>query len=263
MNKKNIGLLIIAVIILICVGFGFNSVLSKSREQSDIIANEQIKDNDNKSNTSLTTTKENNEDNKEKSEENDKNEEVITDSEENTEKDDEKITTDNIDSNTKQDNSEEVVIKPEEKPETETKPEVKPEAPKPEPQPEIKKSVTVAISCNTAINNGLNNEKEFAHLPSNGVILGEVSVEFNEGDTVFDILQKVTSQNGIHMEYTGSGSTIYIEGIHNLYEFDGGERSGWMYSVNGWYPNYGCGSYTVEDGDIIRWNYTCDLGNDL
>ena len=65
------------------------------------------------------------------------------------------------------------------------------------------------------------------------------------------------------MEYTGSGSNIYIEGINNLYEFDGGRNSGWMYSVNGWYPNYGCGTYKVKENDVIKWNYTCDLGNDL
>ena len=65
------------------------------------------------------------------------------------------------------------------------------------------------------------------------------------------------------MEYTGAGSTIYIEGINNLYEFDGGNNSGWMYSVNGWYPNYGCGTYRVKQSDVIEWNYTCDLGKDL
>ena len=52
----------------------------------------------------------------------------------------------------------------------------------------------------------------------------------------------------------------YIQGINNLYEFDGGRWSGWMYCVNSWYPNYGCGQYTVKAGDVIEWNYTCDLG---
>jgi hypothetical protein len=54
-----------------------------------------------------------------------------------------------------------------------------------------------------------------------------------------------------------------IAGINNLYEFDVGELSGWMYKVNGWYPNYGCSRYQVKDGDLIEWNYTCDLGRDL
>ena len=26
----------------------------------------------------------------------------------------------------------------------------------------------------------------------------------------------------------------------------------WMYCVNGWYPNYGCSKYTLEDGDHLQ-----------
>jgi uncharacterized membrane-anchored protein len=37
-----------------------------------------------------------------------------------------------------------------------------------------------------------------------------------------------------------------------------------MYKVNEWFPNYGCSSYYVEDGDTIVWCYTCQgLGNDV
>lgn len=125
------------------------------------------------------------------------------------------------------------------------------------------KTVTIAISCKTAINNGLNKKPGFSHLPSNGIILQNMKVEFNEGDTVFDILVKITRKKGIHMEYRGSGSNTYIEGINNLYEFDGGSNSGWMYSVNGVYPNYGVGAYKVKSSDVIKFNYTCNLGADL
>ena len=58
--------------------------------------------------------------------------------------------------------------------------------------------------------------------------------------------------------------SYYVEGINNLYEFDCGEQSGWMYAVNGWYPNYGCSAYTLSDGDVIGWAYTCNgYGADL
>ena len=102
-------------------------------------------------------------------------------------------------------------------------------------------------------------------VPSNGVILGKVKVEFEKGDTVFDVLSKVTRNKRIHMEYvdTPAYNSAYIEGIANLYEKDCGSGSGWMYCVNGWYPDYGCSQYEVEDGDVIQWNYTCDLGRDL
>ena len=35
------------------------------------------------------------------------------------------------------------------------------------------------------------------------------------------------------------------------------------YSVNGWFPNYGCSLYQLKDGDVVEWCYTCDLGEDL
>ena len=31
-------------------------------------------------------------------------------------------------------------------------------------------------------------------------------------------------------------NSYYVEGIGNLYEFDCGSESGWMYKVNGWFP---------------------------
>ena len=86
-----------------------------------------------------------------------------------------------------------------------------------------------------------------------------------EGDTVFDVLLRTVLENDIHMEYVDTPvyDSAYIEGIANLYEFDAGEQSGWMYSVNEEFPNYGCSSYQVKDGDVICWVYTCNLGTDV
>ena len=72
-------------------------------------------------------------------------------------------------------------------------------------------------------------------------------------------------KNGIHMAFSFNPvfNSRYIEGINNLYEFNCGSGSGWMYRVNGVFPNYGCSQYQVEDGDTIEWLYTCDLGVDL
>ena len=133
-------------------------------------------------------------------------------------------------------------------------------------QPESKKNtVTITIRCDTAVNNGMHLESKWAGIvPASGVILPVTTVEIEEGDTVFDVLSYVCSKYKIHMEYSGGTSSgCYVEGINNLYEFDGGRWSGWMYCVNDWYPNYGCGVYYVKSGDIIEWNYTCDLGLDL
>ena len=102
-------------------------------------------------------------------------------------------------------------------------------------------------------------------IPSDGVILQTVTVTFNEGESVFDVLARVCRENRIHMEYTNTPvyNSAYIEGIGNLYEFDCGAGSGWMYRVNGWFPNYGCSRYALSDGDRIEWLYTCNLGRDI
>ena len=102
-------------------------------------------------------------------------------------------------------------------------------------------------------------------LPEDGIIYAEKTVAFYEGESVFDVLLRETRANKIHMEFesTPMYNSNYIEGIHNLYEFDCGELSGWMYRVNGWFPNYGCSRYQLKDGDKVEWMYTCDLGRDL
>lgn len=124
-------------------------------------------------------------------------------------------------------------------------------------------TVSISIDCKTAIASGLNNKKGFTHLPSSGVILSNMNVEIKDGDTVFDVLVKATRKKGIHMEYTGSGTSAYIEQTNNLYEFDAGSESGWRYTVNGKNVNYGCGAYKVKANDVIKFSYTCNLGKDL
>lgn len=125
---------------------------------------------------------------------------------------------------------------------------------------------TISIDCITILSNmdDLTSSKaEF--VPSDGWILYTSTVEYTPGETVYDVLYRVCRDTGIQMEasYTPAYSSYYVEGINQLYEFDCGNLSGWMYSVNGWFPNYGCSKYAVSDGDVIQWRYTCDLGRDV
>ena len=58
-------------------------------------------------------------------------------------------------------------------------------------------------------------------------------------------------------------NSVYIKGIQNIYEYDAGPLSGWMYRVNGWFPNFGASQYELKEGDTIEWVYTLDLGKDV
>ena len=151
-------------------------------------------------------------------------------------------------------------------PEAQTPPAQAP-APEPEPEPEPKSTCTISIRCDTILNNmdSLDPAKS-AYVPSSGVILSATTVEFSEGETAYDILQRACSSAGIQLEasYTPGYGSYYIEGINNIYEFDCGPESGWMYQVNGQFLSYGSSSYTVSQGDSIVFCYTCTgLGSDL
>ena len=125
---------------------------------------------------------------------------------------------------------------------------------------------TISISCATILNNmDLCDPEKTELVPADGWILRPIMVTFYEGESVFNVLQRVCKQQKIHMEFENTPiyNSAYIEGIHNLYEFDVGELSGWMYKVNEWFPNYGCSRYALKDGDVIDWVYTCDLGQDV
>ena len=138
--------------------------------------------------------------------------------------------------------------------------------PQPIPTP-VAEFCTISIDCKTILKNmdKLNSAKQ-SFVPENGIILPEISVKLQQGDTVFDILSRVCREREIHMEasYTPLYGTYYVEGIHQLYEFDcGKDMSGWKYFVNGVSVNYSCSKYEVKAGDTICWSYTCDGGKDL
>lgn len=150
-----------------------------------------------------------------------------------------------------------------------------PKQPKPTPNEDNNSSpksyVTIGIYVKTLLNNWdsldapLQSEK---YVPSSGVILKATKYELlSEKETVWDVLLRATKEHRIQLEYQGANeniyNSVYVEGINHLYEFSAGELSGWMYSVNGVFPNYGCSQYVLKDGDVIEWHYTVDLGRDL
>ena len=145
--------------------------------------------------------------------------------------------------------------------------EVPDEAPAPaEPAEKAASTCTVSISCAALLEHLDQLEAGVRELvPGDGVLLAPTAVELKEGDRVFDLLQRACREAGIHMEYqdTPGYGSAYVEGIGNLYEFDGGALSGWMYRVNGTFPNKGCSAVAAAPGDQVEWVYTCDLGRDV
>ena len=90
-------------------------------------------------------------------------------------------------------------------------------------------------------------EKEF--------ILDLTMVELKENDTALGILKRLMKERKIPMETGGSGDLEYVKGIDNIYEFDAGPQSGWVFYVNNEMPSESAGKIKVKDGDMVDWVY--------
>ena len=137
-------------------------------------------------------------------------------------------------------------------------------------KPDVPEDVTVTleIRCDTLSSamEKLENPAIEDYIPEDGIILKKTTYKGTTDNTVFDVLNTLCRNNDIQLDfsYTPIYESYYIKGINYLYEFDGGPQSGWMYKVNDWFPNYGCSSYYLRDGDVIVWCYTCEgLGTDV
>jgi len=120
-------------------------------------------------------------------------------------------------------------------------------------------TVTLTIRCDSI----KDLEKVNEYVPDDGVVLDTTKFALNDGDTVYDALLAAIRANHIPMDNRGAQGSAYIAGLNFLYEYDYGELSGWMYRVNGVFPDVGCQSYYVSDGDEIEWLYTTNIGKDL
>jgi len=127
-------------------------------------------------------------------------------------------------------------------------------------------TVTLSVRAHTILYNmHLLHKDKHELVPDGGWIFPPTEVTVYEGESVFNVLQREMRRHGIHMvaRWTPIFNSAYVEAINNLYEFDVGPLSGWMYSVNGWFPNFGASRYLLSPGDVVEWVYTVDLGRDL
>ncbi len=127
-------------------------------------------------------------------------------------------------------------------------------------------TVYLTIECTTLTGDGLSNLVNASlarYVPEDGIILARTAYTCSADTNVFQVLYALCRNYDIQLEYqyTAAYGTYYIEGIQYLYEFSAGSYSGWLYRVNGVFPNYGCSAYTLSDGDEIVFSYTCNWGD--
>lgn len=114
-------------------------------------------------------------------------------------------------------------------------------------------TITVSIDCLTAVNKGY----DAALAVSSSGYMRDVTLILDAGSTVYDALRYSGAVVGSKTTTMG----IYVYSIDSLSEKACGSTSGWVYSVNGAYPNKSCDSYVLQEGDSVRWRYTCTPGD--
>ena len=107
-----------------------------------------------------------------------------------------------------------------------------------------------------------------------GTIISSKRVPFTEGDTVADVTLRLLDAMDFTYQHTGTTkSGFYLASIGDFTlkgisydsfgEFDAGVGSGWMITLNKTFIEYGASEFEVKNGDVIKWQYTCQLGADI
>ena len=131
-----------------------------------------------------------------------------------------------------------------------------------------------------------------------GYIIPPTKVEIYQNEPASYVLDRLLKENGFDYGFTGSlDSNFYLKSVikpglvanpkipedldeilqqekqieyypddyqtDRLEEFDFSSSSGWMYSINGHYPNYGFADKFLVDGEVVRIRFTLAYGSDI
>ena len=107
------------------------------------------------------------------------------------------------------------------------------------------------------------NLQKDSYLPNYVTWISTKSYTVKAGTTVGEVFKKALGEAGI--EYHGYERNYINEikapaslGGYWLGEFDNGQKSGWMYTVNRKHPNKGLVEWVLNDGDEVIWHYVND-----
>lgn len=126
-------------------------------------------------------------------------------------------------------------------------------------QVESEKSVLMSVNCSEILKNmdSLDSGLE-KYISEYGLIVEDKAYPIKDGDTVYDLLIRVTKENRIQTESKGIFGNREIEGINYIYNSSCGKGSRWIYKVNGEIQQPVCSDYKLKDGDIVQWIYVCN-----
>lgn len=106
------------------------------------------------------------------------------------------------------------------------------------------------------------------YLPNYVTWIPTTAYDLDEGSTVYDLWVMATEAAGIRSIGANKNyvSTVYAPdslGGYALSEFTNGNRSGWMYTINGSHPGFGLKEQPLADGDVVIWHYVNDYSYEV
>ncbi|MCL2387441.1 MAG: DUF4430 domain-containing protein, partial [Defluviitaleaceae bacterium] len=93
------------------------------------------------------------------------------------------------------------------------------------------------------------------HASPNQRVLYEGYFNLTANETAFSLL------NRTNLNIVTRGA--YVVSIGGLREFDYGPQSGWMFTLNGVFPQFAAASAQLSNGDRVEWLFTINLGEDV
>ena len=132
--------------------------------------------------------------------------------------------------------------------------------PTPEPTPDDSTDmVSIKIKVMIHDDDECDNSYTYKNNSGNYTALLNQTIIAESGASVFDALVEALTLNGI--DYV-EGSDGYIVSIDGVSEFDHGNKSGWMFTVDGEYINTGSSSTLLTEDATVVWFYTDDYSKE-
>ena len=115
---------------------------------------------------------------------------------------------------------------------------------------------TVGVSVQPALDNiDLMKPESLELLPESGWMLEPVEMTVSEGTTCLEVLQWACQE--AKLPVVTSGEPPFVEGIGGLNNGDGGDVSGWTYTLNGEMLMVSAAIQEIQEGDELIYSFVC------
>lgn len=103
------------------------------------------------------------------------------------------------------------------------------------------------------LNNSLEKQQAVLNIDYGNADVKTFYLEFRQGDTIFDLLQKTANESNIELETKNYDAGVFIESISGKKNGENGKY--WLYYVNGQMPMLSADKNEVRPGDKVEFKF--------